>query len=79
MEFKNIEKFESWLKSVLKADTFDLKECLKDVEMQHNSNGCEHYEVEFFSTKSGNPECYYYDVETTCDEENDIYTTTIIF
>ena len=77
MEFKNIEKFEAWLNEVAKRP-LDLRAVLEEVRQQYFASGPE-YELRGFFTKSGNPECYNYDVEETFDEETDNGETTIIF
>ena len=64
MEFKNVEKFESWLRGVLKEghDGYVLDAYLNDVETQYFSTGSHDYEVGRFYTKSGNPECYRFEL-----------------
>jgi len=64
MEFQNVGKFEEWLKSILKEghDNYDLEAYLNDVETQWFSTGSHDYEVGRFYTKSGNPECYNFEI-----------------
>lgn len=82
-EFKNIEKFENWLKSVLKdytgdTDADEIDAWLEDVEHQYGETAAKHYEICGVCTKSGNSECYYYDVEIDKPEE-DVFELTFIF
>ncbi len=63
MNFKNIEKFETWLKENLKASHFYLDLFLKDVEEKSEGSERESYELNGYETKSGNPCEYYYNVE----------------
>ena len=63
MNFKNIEKFETWLKENLKANPFYLELFLKDVEEKSEGSERESYELNGYETKSGNSCEYYYNVE----------------
>lgn len=73
MEFKNVEKFDNWLKSILKAEDFDLMAFLEDVDKQYGNTGSTYYEVGRFNTKSGNPECYSFDIEQIHNEDEDTW------
>lgn len=78
-EFVNLDRFVRWLDSIHK-DAYDLQAVLDDVVRQHDTSGFECYEEGAFLTKSHNPECYHYDVECTCiDEETEMYRTVFIF
>lgn len=78
MNFKNVEKFEKWIKENVKKYYDNIDVYLDEVIQQHCSNGSNCYELSRIETKSGNSECYYYDVEIV-EIEEDMFETTIIF
>ena len=71
--YKNLEKFEKWLKEVSKAEVNEtyIKETLKEVDNQWCNTSCEFYELSSTETKSGNPETYFYNIEYEETEENE--------
>ena len=71
MEFRNIDKFEKWLKEVLKNDDFDINLYLGKVENE-SDNGYEDVEIGRLYTKSGNPEIYNFDVEIKYYIDNEL-------
>ena len=78
-EFVNLDRFVRWLDSIHKS-SYDLQAVLDDVVRQHSTNGSTIYEEEPFLTKSHNPECYHYDVEYICiDEEAELYRIVYTF
>lgn len=78
MNFKNVEKFEKWIKENVKKYYDSIDVYLDEVEQQHCSTGSNCYELSRFETSSGNTECYYYKVENV-EIEEDMFETTIIF
>jgi len=78
--YKNIASFTKWLNENLKnncSDSIDLY--LNDLVRRHGETGMKCFELSKFYTKSGNPECYYYDIEEKHNEEEDTWETTYIF
>ncbi len=62
MNFKNEEKFYTWLKNILKTPEFEETAYLEDVAAQYAATGMEIYEVRGAYTKSGRPEEYRFDI-----------------
>lgn len=71
MEFKNVEKFESWIKATVKNYRGNINPYLHEVETQYHETASHSYELSSSETKSGNPESYYFDVEIVEVEEDD--------
>lgn len=65
MEFKNVDKFERWLKENLKnSESFDLDAYIEDVTRCYETSGTvglNTYELKSYETKSGNSKLYYYE------------------
>lgn len=82
MKFKNVEKFEEWVKEVSKTFYGDIQPYLEEVANKYSCNASPCYEMKGFFTKSGHPECYYYDVEEIENKDERFETTfetTFIF
>ena len=78
-EFKGLENFESWLKSILKED-FNLEEELCYLIEAYEDRGREENEIDGAFTKSGEPETYYYNVEDVLiNEELERYKSVFYF
>jgi hypothetical protein len=69
--YKNIERFEAWLKDVCKKYDGNIDVYLEEVDSTYCANGCADYEISGYFTKSGNPECYRYEVEDVWSEDFD--------
>lgn len=65
IKFTNLEAFESWVKETVKNYYDNIQDYLDELERGYD--GTPHYELKGYETKSGNPECYYYDVLDTFD------------
>ena len=76
MKYNNLEKFEKWLDEVMPGP-YDFDAVLNDIETQYGNTAAEHYELSRFETKSGKPECYYYDVSITFDDDGNADITFI--
>ena len=66
MEFKNIEKFDAWLKENVKSKVYDLEAFLDDVDKSYGESGIlgsNTYELKACETKSGRPELYHYETK----------------
>lgn len=63
MKTKNIEKFEKWLKVVVKNYYDDSKPYLEELTKQWENTGTPKYELSKRQTKSGKIEWYGYAVE----------------
>lgn len=79
-KFTNLEKFEAWVKAVMKSEYYDLDAVLEELEESYGCNASAHYEMGSSFTKSRKPEVYYFDVidtfyldgvEITQDDIND--------
>lgn len=68
MEFKNVEKFEQWLESNVKAEIFDIDVYLEEV-INAVSNGNTRYELSSGESKSCKPEVYDLEVEVRYYDE----------
>lgn len=80
--YRNLENFEIWLKNILNdkcLDLFNLNVYLNDLDEQYSSNGFSSYEVNSQYTKSGNPECYDYEVEDVFDDDGEFIERVYIF
>lgn len=74
VEFKNVERFEEWVKETVKKYLDNIEDYLDDLDRSACAQGVDErgsYEISGFFTKSGNPECYTYEVEIDFDEENE--------
>lgn len=100
-QFQNVHKFEKWLldnlryeaKKILEINTKEtLMSYLSDLVLCYHTNGSTSYELGVHATKSGQPECYHYDVISDGyviengkrrlaeeDEEPDYWNETFIF
>lgn len=80
--YRNLENFESWLKNILNdkcLDLFNLNVYLNDLDEQYSSNGFSSYELNHRYTKSGNPECFDYEVEDVFDDDGEFIERVYIF
>ena len=64
-KFTNVEKFEAWVKRVMKNECYDFDAILSELEDNYGCNAYPEYEMESSCTKSGHPECYSYNVVDT--------------
>ena len=69
--YTNLEKFESWVKETVKNYFDNIQDYLDELEESYMCNGTANYELKGFETKSGNPECYYYDVIDTFEDDDE--------
>lgn len=73
-EYYNLDKFEAWLKSVLKKPCcddyrFDVNIYLEMLESQRMTNGSTEFELDSLSTKSGHPELFRYEYTVITTED----------
>lgn len=78
MTFKNVEKFEKWVKATVKNYYENIDVYLDEVKSQYNETASQSYELSRYETKSGNPELYYFDVQIV-EVNDDEYEMVIIF
>ena len=78
MTFKNVEKFERWLKETVKNYYGLFYVYLDDVKTQYYETALESYELSGRETKSGNPELYDFDAQIV-EVDDDVYETVITF
>lgn len=77
IDFYNTEKFAEFLYDNLKpvySKTlvhFDIEAALREVSESYDATGGTSYELRSCDTKSGNPECIYYEVKQCPDEIDD--------
>ena len=64
------DAFFNFLRENMKSGFFDFDIFLEDLERQHGESGANFYELPGRVTKSGNPETFYYETETTFFDEN---------
>lgn len=89
MNFKNLEKFQTFLEKNLNTSHVEINICLEDFKKQIGASGGTDYELSSYETKSGKPEIisferidrYFLDDEEVDPGENDFdyAETTIIF
>lgn len=89
MEFKNIEIFEKFIEKNLKTACYDIQAFFEELVRHAEETGSNSYELCSCETKSGLPECIYFDrvdkffldAEEVNPAENDFdyAETTIIF
>ena len=65
-----LECFFEFLRENMKIGFFDFDAFLEDLERQHGESGANFYKLPGRVTKSGNPETFYYETETTFFDEN---------
>ena len=65
VKFTNLEKFEAWVKAVMKSEYYDLDAILDELENGYGCSAFPEYEMGSSFTKSGKPELYYYEVKDT--------------
>ena len=78
MNFKNVEKFENWLKTTCRKYSGNLDAYLDDVERQYSASGAAEYELRGFETATGKPALYWFDVRFE-EVEPERCETTISF
>ena len=78
-KYENLERFKKWIDENMKADVYDFQRVLYELETCHGSTGSEHYELNSFYTKSGTPECYYYDYLVKRNSDGDVVEEIYIF
>lgn len=74
INYRNIENFEAWLKSVLNERCLallDIDHYLEELDERYCTTGCAVYEIAGRYTKSGNPECYSFEVEDEYDDNDE--------
>lgn len=70
--YKNVEKFEAWLKETLKTYSGNLDYYLDDLDSHYcSTGGSGSYEISPYLTKSGHPECYYFDVVDAYEDDSE--------
>lgn len=62
-KFINLENFRKFLDENMKVDYYNFEACLDELVTRNGETGSCTYELGLAFTKSGKPECFYYETE----------------